>query len=159
MKQYVVRNGLQEMEFEGEKLSSASTERDNSVRWTEINIYKTRGGNYVIVTLGVSVVYHAGGSRCTSKGSEMEGYRLPLDAEPCSMCRPGSDDDALYIMERNLSRAKVVEDPRRLEEAMITQDDKRKVYDLSPVAREALNSAAAQDPALLNQIITPVRID
>lgn len=160
MKRYVVRNGVQELEFEGDLLSLASTERDDSVRWTEIKIYKTQGGNYVVQTLGVSVVYHAEGSKCTKKGKEMEGFKLPLDSEPCTRCNPdnspGHDDHTVFIMERNLSSAKVVEDPKRIQEAMTSYDNGRKMYDLSPVAKEALNSAAAKDPALLNQIITRV---
>lgn len=162
MQKYVVRNGVQELEFTGEELSHASTERDDSVRWTEIKIYKTQGGNYVIQTLGVSVVYHAEGSRCTKKGAETPGYKLPLDSEPCLKCTPdndpGHDDHTIYIMERNLSSAKVVEDPKRIQEAMTTYDNGRKVYDMSPVAKEALNQAAAKDPALLNQIITRVHV-
>lgn len=162
MQSYVVRNGIQEMEFVGVKLSHASTERDSSVRWTEIDIYRTQGGNYVIQTIGVSVVYHAPKSRCTKKGSEINGGLLPLDSEPCLRCRPQDHDDPdfdateTYIMERNLSRVKVVEDPKRIQEAMITHDDDRKVYDMSPVAKEALDKAVAQDPALLNQIISRV---
>lgn len=162
MQNFVVRNGVQEMEFVGELLSHASTERDHSVRWTEIKIFKTQGGNYVIQTLGVSVVYHVSGTKCTKKGAEILGSQLPLDAEPCFKCGPQSQTDEgfrpgdPYVMERNLSSAKVVEDPKRIQEAMTTYDNGRKVYDLSPVAKEALQVAAAQDPALLNQIITRV---
>lgn len=157
MQKYVIRNGVQEMEFLGDMLSHVSTERDDSVRWTEIKIFKTQGGNYVIQTLGVSVVFHAEGSRCTKKGQELLGSQLPEDAEPCVRCGPlDQGEDRTFIMERNLSRAKVVEDPSRLEEAMVSYDNGRKVYDTSPVAKEALNKAAAKDPALLNQIITRV---
>jgi hypothetical protein len=163
MQKYVVRNGVQELEFTGEELSHASTERDDSVRWTEIKIYKTQGGNYVIQTLGVSVVYHEAGSKCTKKGQELLGSSLPEDAEPCFRCKFSGEDgvfnpSATYIMERNLSSAKVVEDPKRIQEAMTTYDNGRKVYDMSPVAKEALNHAAAKDPALLNQIITRVHV-
>jgi hypothetical protein len=42
------------IEFRGRLLASASSEEPGKTRWTEVEIYKTVGGNYVVSTIGRS---------------------------------------------------------------------------------------------------------
>lgn len=164
MRDYVVVDGLQELEFSGVHLGGSSTERANSVRWTEIDVYRTEAGNYVIVTQGVSLVYHVSEGGCSSKGEPVKGLALADDSTPCFHCEPAAPEDAgfdpeeVFVHERNFSSAQVVEDPRKVQQAMTTYDSRREITTLSAPAKEALNKAAANDPSLLNQIITRVHV-
>ncbi len=42
--------------FEGLLVASVDTQRPNSGRWTEIDIFRTRRGRYVIAQIGVSTI-------------------------------------------------------------------------------------------------------
>lgn len=55
---FIVQDRLREIEFSGRELGRATTEKDDSLRWTEIVIYKTSGGKYIIERLGRSLIYH-----------------------------------------------------------------------------------------------------
>lgn len=53
-KDYVIEptNGSPALKFTGELVASASSERNNSFKWTELEAYKTNGGKWVIVVIG-----------------------------------------------------------------------------------------------------------
>lgn len=168
MKKHVVVNGLQEVEFTGTRLSRASTERDDSLRWTEVEIYKTEAGNYVIVTRGVTLVYHAvDGCKPKSQWVRVTGRSLSVDSSPCEVCNPidpgveGDEDfqpEAEFLHEKTHSAVEVVDQASKVQQALTKYDHRREVEILSTVAREALNKAAANDPLLLNQVLTRVHI-
>lgn len=46
------------LEFEGEKLAEVSSERAHSPRWTEMKLYRTDSGKYVLSKVGRSRVLH-----------------------------------------------------------------------------------------------------
>ena len=46
-KHTIIRDGNPPITFTGEELSSATSEDHNSTRWTEITIYRTKGGKIV----------------------------------------------------------------------------------------------------------------
>lgn len=150
--------------FTGKLLGHATTERENSYRWTEIDIYKTDGGNYIVSRLGKSLIYHTGDSECTNMGIPIKGGRIREDAEPCERCDPAvpEDDDfdpeATFLAEKTMSSSEVVADPRRVADALSTWDKYKKMRRLSSVASEALHKAAAADPDLLNNILTTVHV-
>lgn len=58
----VVANGDQRIRFEGKQLSRASSEfgyrGEHKSRWTEITIYRTNDGKYVVSKIGKSRVVH-----------------------------------------------------------------------------------------------------
>lgn len=150
--------------FSGRLLGHATTEREDSFRWTEIDIYKTDGGNYIIVRLGKSLIYHEGDSECTTMGVPIKGERIRRDAEPCERCDPKvpEDDDfdpeELFVAEKTFCGAEIVEDPKKVADALSTWDKGKQMRRLSSVASEALHKAAATDPDLLNNILTTVHV-
>lgn len=150
--------------FNGRLLGHATTERRDSLRWTEIFIFKTDGGNFIVSRLGKSVVYHREDSECTNMGIPIKGHKIREDAEPCERCNPGVpedadfDPDATFIAEKTMSSAEVVEDPTKVADALSTRDRVTQMRRLSSVASEALHKAAASDPELLNNILTTVRV-
>lgn len=56
-----VRDGSRLITFEGERLGYISSQRDGHPRWTEMSIYRTDGGSYVLEKVGRSVVTHMPG--------------------------------------------------------------------------------------------------
>lgn len=163
---FILTDRHQEVEFSGKRLGSASTEKDDSVRWTEIHLYLTDGGNYVIERLGQSLVYHLTKTEC-DKGTGMlvKGKHIHQESEPCDRCRPltpedeGFDPEQVFTHEKMLSSVEVVEQPEDLQNALSMYDRKRRVMRISHVASQALHEAAGNDPRLLNALIKRVRID
>lgn len=45
------------IEFEGELLAEASSEKPHKLRWTEIRVYKVENKNFILETVGCSVAY------------------------------------------------------------------------------------------------------
>lgn len=162
---YVVRDRLREIEFNGTELGRSSTEKDDSLRWTEIVIYKTDGGSYIIERLGKSLVYHVPKSKCdSSQGTPLKGYQLGEESEPCPQCNPavpedsGFDPEWTFSHERTMSSAEVVSRPEDLHDALSMFDRKRKVSRISHVAADALQKASGNDPDLLHAIIRRVEV-
>lgn len=163
---FVVRDRLREIGFNGRELGRASTEKDDSLRWTEIIIYKTVGGKYVIERLGRSLVYHVPESSCDSgQGFPVLGKQLSDESEPCPQCRPkvpedeGFNPEWVFSHERTISSAEVVDRPEELHDALSMYDKRRKVSRISHVASTALHVASSNDPELLNAIIRRVYVD
>lgn len=61
MTTFQVRDGARLLTFDGLQLGRVSSERSNSPRWTELAIYQTVGGSYVLEKVGRSVVTHVPG--------------------------------------------------------------------------------------------------
>ena len=161
--QYTVWNQLKPIEFKGTLLGSSSTRKRDSYRWTEIHIYRTDGGAYIIERLGKSVIYHAAAGKCdVSKGLRITGSQILDSSEPCDRCDPAipEDDDFNpedpFVHEQTMSSAQVVKEAGGVHDALVMYDSKRKISRMSHVATDALQKAAGQDPDLLNSVISPV---
>lgn len=76
-----------EPEWDGWLIDSDSTETPDIQRWTEIQVYLTITGAYVVRVLGRSVVYHRHDSDCNTGKSQL-GWDMDVDLRPCWKCRP-----------------------------------------------------------------------
>jgi hypothetical protein len=150
-----VHDQHQVLEFEGEQIGFASTETPDTVRWTEIELYRTTAGNYVIHRVGASVVYHDAAASCAS-GSLTTAGRLQsedpdADHEPCERCRPPRIEkmDPKRPIRREADRhsADAVTSVEDLVKKLLLQRPNGTSY-LSAVARDALTQAAHTDPAI-----------
>ncbi len=56
-----VRDGSRLLTFEGARLGTVTSKRDGVPRWTEMSVFKTVGGQYVLEKVGRSVVTHMPG--------------------------------------------------------------------------------------------------
>jgi hypothetical protein len=158
-KTFHVRNQLEVIEFEGKQISGATTERPEDPRWTEINIYKTAGGSYVIQRIGRSVVYHVHGSEC-NYGIATRVDKLPEDAEPCNVCNPGLPEDLdpedIVDFEIDIHSAEVcnaAELPHRLTHKKINRDTGKEERFMSSVSRRALQGALDADADLTHAVM------
>jgi hypothetical protein len=160
-KKFRVNDQLRVLEFEGALIGEASTETTSSPRWTEIRIYKTVGGNYVVERVGVSLVYHRSDASCASGVSRPVGDVIDNDArelEPCEHCEPGD----IYRGDISLSTRIKVETNRNsasavpasgLVQALTLSRPNGSEY-VSNVAQAALTEAISNDPELADALAT-----
>lgn len=82
------------LEFPGVLLGEVSTQIRDNPRWLEISLYKVTDGTgrYVLHLCGASVVYHRHKGPCNT-GVPTLAAAMPLDAEPCRICRPSPIPD------------------------------------------------------------------
>lgn len=145
-----VWNAYEEIQFQGVRLARASTEMKESLRWIEIEIYRTSSGRYVIHRVGVSLVYHVHeGDRCAGKGVPTQYVNLPDDAVPCPECHPvrNREGDCTVDMETDRHTADIctAED---VQSRLMVHPFNGQPF-LSAPARKALDQAIAADPTLV----------
>jgi hypothetical protein len=58
MTEFVVQDGFRRVKFTGVLLARASSESHNRRRWTELALYRTDGGTYILEKIGASRVMH-----------------------------------------------------------------------------------------------------
>lgn len=148
--------------FTGTLLSHQSSRReDDQLRWTEISIYRTDGGNYIVHKVGRSRVVHRANQTCTSGTWSFENVPSPF--APCPKCEP-----VLYTVDQPKGHGDLVfEQPRYTlhfsasaagaVESAHSQDDDDVVY-LTHAARAALVEASEKDPAI-SEAFTVQRVD
>lgn len=154
-----VKDRFDVIEFEGILIGSASTRKDTDQdRWTEIKIFKTSTGKYVVQKLGCSVRYHLpaeeNDEKCSS-GTYVQGSDLPEDANPCPKCDPevpedeDFDEDFQYQLEVTMSSADVVTEPQDIRKSLVITNKQTGKDFLSSVAYTALQEAVRSDKSLL----------
>lgn len=150
-----VPDPVENLEFTGRMIGKASTRRGDDPRWTDITIYVTEGGNYVVQKEGVSLVYHRAEASCRG-GKQATNAQILEGSRPCHLCRPpGLDqldeiqasagpggDPARYRREITMSSGKVTDDPNKVVPLLFYQGR------LTTVAAEAFAIAAANDKRL-----------
>lgn len=164
MREYTVKDKHDQITFVGERIGHASTRKKTSLRWTEISIYRTEKGNYVVETLGRSVVYHRVDETCAT-GEQITGYQIGADSEPCETCDPDIPEDiefnalGLFVHEVTRSQGSYVDAPQKVREAMLRKNPKTGKEGLSWVASEALRVAGLVDPVLRKHSGVDIRVD
>ena len=160
VEQYRVRDQFNTLTCAGQLIGEASTETPESSRWTEIKIYKTVGGSYIVERVGVSLVYHDADAPCASGVSRTVADVLDDDRElePCERCRPSD----IYDTKNKVSlshRIKVetdrhsasATDVRGVVPALTLRRDNGSEY-VSNVAQAALTEAIHNDPELASAL-------
>lgn len=151
--------------FSGWRLAHASTEPDSRTpRWTEISIYKTTGGQYVVHTVGRSLVFHRHGGPC-QRGVRTEYDELPDGAVGCRRCWDSDDVEELAEQQGTGQRPDVDLELDRFTVKIVDAtgvppalEDRRpgRQAAVSGVGQRALDQAADQDDELF-AAITRVR--
>lgn len=155
-------NGDRVLRFVGEKIGSGTSRIGvdaDKIRWTEVDIYRTTGGQYVVHKIGRSSVYHRKDTPCNIKHSrrttpaslkrrEPERYE---DATYCPVCVPDDillmDPDTLIYMETDRATAHVSTTAQGAVEAAHNRDPEGTAF-LTRPAEYALRHAARTDPGL-----------
>lgn len=106
MDTYELSNYDRILRFSGERIGHATSRagRDiDQLRWTEVDIYLSTSGHYVLHKIGKSRVYHAGPQMCSGNGGKLTTANAVRttwdeakvkDLEWCPVCKP--DDIATF---------------------------------------------------------------
>ncbi|SRR6266545_1021531 len=148
MTSFSVYDGHEEIRFDGELLGESSTETPTSPRWTEIQIYKTNAGKYIIHRIGVSLVYHSKEKSQCDAGVTTKWEDLPVDGVPCQRCRPTEDSTVLAELDRHTSD---VCEASEVRDQLSLKHQNGQSF-LSTPAKRALDQALAADNNLRDHV-------
>lgn len=166
---FQLRDGMQPITFTGQLLATVSSQVDSHPlpRWTELAIYKTITGKYVLEKVGRSDVFHIGDlSQHPSNGKPGKGavrYDSILDAladaeptakeqdvssyfVPCEVCRPSYDPDEPVVVEQDMHSVDSFAEPEQLIEKLYFR--KNGTRSLSNLSRTVLDAAAKRDAGI-----------
>jgi hypothetical protein len=140
------------LQFEGELLAHASSYKSGVERWVEFDLYRTKGGSYVVSRIGYSYLYHAEGCSVVRKNRHKPAQVATLieGSMPCSLCNPVASVDQAHELiypERPLHWAQPCSTPESAVEALAKYDEDGNRY-FTHVARQLIRDASERDPAL-----------
>lgn len=147
--EYEVRDESRVVRFTGQELASISTSRPGAPRWTEMVLYHTDSGRYVLSKIGRSMVVHMPGcsaviqrlNRFVDEYPAAEPHVIGVDFHAC-VPEPYNLDDLL--IEKTRYWALVAEDPTAVVEALHTNNDG--IRQLPRMSASLLEQASGVDP-------------
>lgn len=155
-----VRDSTRRYEFMGTRLAYVSSAIPSKTRWTEIEIYRTQGGMYIVHRAGRTTLAHS--TDC----EELRMYRkrytpgidgiardeLPADKrDPCPECNPNvwlllNTDPLSLKFERDRHTVHACETPEEAIQSLYSVRHSRR--ELGTLAGSALSMASDRDPVL-----------
>lgn len=161
---FELRDGQKPIYVEGWLIADADSQTGNDPRWTELTLYRTLTGKYVLEKIGRSDVFHS--ARCSRKSKGVMHEDLPDAADAkdvdedafvqCRDCRPQRDETPVFV-ERDISAVAVYPSADGLVEALFRRDSDNMRY-LSRVARALLETAAVNDDEIGRVVSAPATI-
>lgn len=119
---YQVRDGSRLITFDGAQLGHISSQREHNPRWTEMTVYKTIGGSYVLEKVGKSLVTHMPG--CPEIVGKYPRFQEahpgddPDDGYVYCGCVPEEFDFTKLLAEEDRYWAMVAQEPARVVDAL-----------------------------------------
>jgi hypothetical protein len=172
---YEIKDGAKNITFMGWLLGSASSQTQDSLRWTELELYRTLSGAYILAKVGRSDVFHSEdcdrrdrNGKPMSKGKRFATLEeaMPEDADPedyledwfvpCPDCSPEFTDSPVWV-ERDIYSAPVHSSALRAVNALYQTKGSNRF--LSRIARELLEQATSKDAAIRAAVDTPIEIE
>jgi hypothetical protein len=143
-----VKDGARTLQFDGVLLGSSSSQRRDSTRWIEFELYKTENGSYVLSRVGVSLVFHSGACHLVDKYklTDMSVSKLNVQAVPCDICQPTFEAQIVFP-EKYRYWAQVSDEPQAVLDALYKYDEGGARY-LTAVAKRVLEEAADNDDSI-----------
>jgi hypothetical protein len=147
---FEIKDGLRTLQFNGVMLGKSSSNRRESTRWIEFELYRTESGSYILSRVGVSLVFHGAACALVKRYSLQEKSidLLEEKAIPCSECQPDNSLD-LVFPEKYRYWAQVSEKPEAVLEALYKFDEYGTKY-LTSVAQRLLEEASKLDSDIAN---------
>lgn len=156
MTTYQVRDGqTRTIEFDGEMLAEVSSRRAHNPRWTELRLYRTDAGVYVLEKIGASVVLHVPG--CGDIRGDLPRFQSAHPgADPsdgswwfCERCGDlATRDITRLLIEANRYWAIIAEDPAQIVDALYRR--KNGARSMPRMSLDLLDEAGQADPAILS---------
>lgn len=160
-----VRDGQRPITFVGWSLARADSQSGADVRWTELTLYTTLTGKYIVEKIGRSDVFHTVNCARGNKAKLFDSLAdaRPADADeadgvedlfvPCDVCGP-AHDVAPVLVERDIFSISIYETPKDAIESLHRRDGDT-VRPLSRVARALLDEAERNDTGIASALRTP----
>lgn len=148
MKTYQVRDGMRLISFSGEVLGESSSRRAGVYRWTDMTLFHTEGGSYVLEKVGRSVMCHD--PSCTEVSNlprfqvEYPGKDPDIDEFQYHECVPEEYDYTTLLVEENRYWALVTKDPHAVVQALQRWRDG--VVTLPRISKALLEEVATTHP-------------
>jgi hypothetical protein len=153
---FKVRDGQTRIiEFDGQRLGEVSSRRSQAPRWTELRLYRTDAGVYVLEKVGASVVVHAPG--CSDilnplpRFQEMHPGADPSDGTWwfCERCGDlAVRDITKLLVESNRYWAIIAEDPAQIVDSLYRR--KNGARSMPRMSLDLLDEAGRCDPTILD---------
>lgn len=145
--EHAVRDGSQVLHFAGDVLAVANSRRPNAERWSEIAVYRMKGGGYLVSKIGYSTVTHD--PECSRVRKDMpewanasEERALPRSA--CAECRPDLIEMSPHLrVEKTKHRAVVAHDAALVIDVLLDGRDHP-----PPLVARVLDLAAESDDGI-----------
>lgn len=142
------RNGRQVV-FTGVLLAKGSSDDGKVMRWSEIELYRTQAGKYVIHTIGQSSVFHQASSICSRDAQPLSLEELSKDRlgqlSSCRRCRPALAGDVLMEQPRH---AVIVADEARGVVNQLWSKDEDGTHFMTKLNERVLEQASDSDEQL-----------
>jgi hypothetical protein len=151
MPTHKARDGARLITFDGDLLAKVTSRRDSdATRWTEMSLYRTDAGTYILEKVGRSVLTHV--REC--KDSDINTSKLPRfqDVHPGSDpdynfeyhdCVPDEYDFTRLLVEEDRYWSTIAEDPAMVVEALYRK--KGGVRNMPRISLDLLEAAGAID--------------
>lgn len=156
MSTHQVRDGATRIiEFDGQKLAEVSSRRSAAPRWTELRLYKTDAGTYVLEKVGASTVVHA--PSCPDMLGPLPRFQeINPGADPsdgnwwfCERCGDvAARDITKLLVEANRYWAIIAEDPAQIVDSLYRR--KNGARSMPRMSLDLLDEAGRNDPAILD---------
>lgn len=168
MQAYTIPDQHDMVSFTGDRLAFAATDRDaREPRWTEIAIYRTVAGSYVVHKTGKSDVFHRLDGAC-NRGVRTPWDDLPEEATACSRCwdiddvemhtesvaTGGTSDVNMELDRHSVTVCLAAEVPEALR-----HDRQDGVRIMSSVSQRVLEMAVDADKGLRDAVSTVRKVD
>ncbi len=164
-----VKDGQRPLTFVGWKIAEADSQSGNDARWTELGLYRTLTGKYVLEKVGRSDVFHSDNCKRKSKGVKFETLEDAAEDTdealedifvPCSQdrgngphCNPSYGESPVWV-ERDISAATVLETAEQVVDALFRRESNNTRF-LSRVSRALLEDAAKNDEDIKRVMSVP----
>lgn len=136
-----------EYSFEGELIGKGSTEHNGRPRWSEVELYRTPTGQYVLVKSGRSKLFHSSRSCSGIHAKQIKnGQRKLIEGVPCLKCGP-ADRETTYFKENDLVTVVISKSAHGVVESAHLEDEDNVVF-LPNIARTMLEQASRNDTAI-----------
>lgn len=159
MTQFSVRDGhdgrIRNLMFDGDLIGEVSSRRQEGPRWTELRLYRTTAGAYVLEKVGMSVVVH--GPDCPEiKGNPPRFQAAHPGADPsdgkwwiCEVCGTRAIRNiTTLVVETDRHWAIIAEDPAQIVDALYRR--KAGARSMPRMSIDLLDQAGRTDPAVLD---------
>lgn len=148
-----VRDGNRLLTFDGKLLAAISSREPGKDRWTEMSVFQTTGGSYILEKVGASIRLHMPGCSEIIKDlplfqQEHPGEDPEVGFSWCELCSPPIGEEYDFpslLVEENRYWATVSDDPKVIIDALYR---KREGYTRLPrISVKLLEDLEQVDPA------------